>query len=512
MPHNRHRLTSHDRPKSSNLTTNRQHSVEERQATNMNIGAAKDDQADIDTEILHLEQTLADLRRERAELDDYIEAERRSLSPIRRLPPEILSLIFVYIYPHILSPDDSALPDVRLYNFGPVHLMLVCQHWAHVVSQCPALWSGIVLTSYSPKSNTPALCRHLAMSGNHPLAIDFSDDGHHEYAVEAFGRHCTQWKTLSLAIPFDWLTSLLTNRMLPNLVSLDLSMPWRDGEVYSADELITDLYSPLNLASCPSLRILKLSECYTERPGLFLLPWDQLHHLTLDTVCIEAYISFLKLTPNLHSLSIGVVDGLNEDQDVPDNAATLSKLSVLDITFQNYWDLVGLFRTVSMPNVRNLTLRGNGLSASISSDDAQFQHLCTYLSALCIESFSLSEKELPGNFPERLFKALPRLRHLDWSIFHPYLSAYPGTGVQQISRYIETIYIREELPWDIHRSIGTGIETILGRHDTRLKTVKLDLGPSCQLRGDNSYITGWAKKCRDKGVDIELRTMQNVDL
>ncbi|THU86649.1 hypothetical protein K435DRAFT_683220, partial [Dendrothele bispora CBS 962.96] len=61
---------------------------------NQALHDAEKDLDDYDTEIARLETAISVLKYKRERLEDYVAKCRSLLSPIRRLPPEILSLIF----------------------------------------------------------------------------------------------------------------------------------------------------------------------------------------------------------------------------------------------------------------------------------------------------------------------------------------------------------------------------------------------------------------------------------
>ncbi|THU92110.1 hypothetical protein K435DRAFT_216885 [Dendrothele bispora CBS 962.96] len=61
------------------------------------LSDAEKDLADYDTEIIRLETTISALKHKRTHLERYLANCRSLLSPIRRLPLEILTLVFLYL-------------------------------------------------------------------------------------------------------------------------------------------------------------------------------------------------------------------------------------------------------------------------------------------------------------------------------------------------------------------------------------------------------------------------------
>ncbi|KAJ7888089.1 hypothetical protein B0H14DRAFT_2219941, partial [Mycena olivaceomarginata] len=79
-----------------------------------------------------LEAAIARLTRKRDEIAENIRQHRAILSPIRRVPPELVCEILVLS----LSSDD----DRDIANEPPWHLGHICRFWRHCVLACPALW------------------------------------------------------------------------------------------------------------------------------------------------------------------------------------------------------------------------------------------------------------------------------------------------------------------------------------------------------------------------------------
>ncbi|KAK7438026.1 hypothetical protein VKT23_018194 [Stygiomarasmius scandens] len=90
----------------------------------------------LDSEIAHLEAVLANLRQERDDVQKYVDAHQRLLSPSLRIPSEILSEIFVRCLPEDRNPVCSA-------SQAPLLLGLICRSWREVCLSTPRLWTSI---------------------------------------------------------------------------------------------------------------------------------------------------------------------------------------------------------------------------------------------------------------------------------------------------------------------------------------------------------------------------------
>ena len=99
----------------------------------------------MDGNITRLETLLNDLRSQRQKIVSYIHKHRQLLSPIRRLPPEIIaSELFPYCLP-------TAHPPTRESSEAPLSLTLVCKQWRGIVFSTPRMWSALHI--YIPHSS-----------------------------------------------------------------------------------------------------------------------------------------------------------------------------------------------------------------------------------------------------------------------------------------------------------------------------------------------------------------------
>ncbi|KAJ7314375.1 hypothetical protein DFH08DRAFT_755855, partial [Mycena albidolilacea] len=86
----------------------------------------------LDTKISSLQAKLDKLLEERDSLDTEIRKHEGALSPLRRIPPEVLSLIF-----------DFASPFTECFVIiedGPWPLSAVCSRWRSIALCQPSLW------------------------------------------------------------------------------------------------------------------------------------------------------------------------------------------------------------------------------------------------------------------------------------------------------------------------------------------------------------------------------------
>ncbi|KAJ7694667.1 hypothetical protein B0H17DRAFT_931723, partial [Mycena rosella] len=84
----------------------------------------------LDAKIVALKASLDELLQDRNPLDTEIRKHEGAVSPLRRMPTELLSLIFKYTLPTRCERIDSA----------PWAIAAVCSRWRTIVLAQPSLW------------------------------------------------------------------------------------------------------------------------------------------------------------------------------------------------------------------------------------------------------------------------------------------------------------------------------------------------------------------------------------
>ncbi|KAH9950055.1 hypothetical protein B0H21DRAFT_881447 [Amylocystis lapponica] len=113
------------------------------------------------TDIVDTTRTIANLDQEISQMEQSLyslKAHRNSLVPIFRLPPELISEIFIA---HARDRKDTSSEDCSW-----IRVTHVCHHWRTIALQCPRLWTLITL------KNTPWVAHSLTYSKNVPLVIE----------------------------------------------------------------------------------------------------------------------------------------------------------------------------------------------------------------------------------------------------------------------------------------------------------------------------------------------------
>ncbi|KAF7348209.1 hypothetical protein MSAN_01774100 [Mycena sanguinolenta] len=132
--------------------------------------------ARIDAQIEGMEIALAQLKEQRALLKAPIDVHRALVSPMRRIPQDVLLEIFFACLP----TEHNALIDP---GEAPLVLGRICRHWREVAYTTPMLWSSIHIPSLD-YLQTPAdilsrfeqsIVAWLERSDLCPLSVSFFD-------------------------------------------------------------------------------------------------------------------------------------------------------------------------------------------------------------------------------------------------------------------------------------------------------------------------------------------------
>ena len=137
----------------------------------------------LDDEMSRLQMVMDQLAAERQSLKKSLEEHRSIAAPIRKIPPEVLSVIFTFCADNSCSTSNSKCFDVTQ---APLQLSFVCNKWRRLAISMSQLWSSILLrgsrehflgsgegyTHYSKRSiRTEMLSTWLLRSGSSPLTL-----------------------------------------------------------------------------------------------------------------------------------------------------------------------------------------------------------------------------------------------------------------------------------------------------------------------------------------------------
>ncbi|KAJ7488842.1 hypothetical protein FB451DRAFT_1080292, partial [Mycena latifolia] len=289
----------------------------------------------LDAQIERVRATLAKLSKERDETEERLRVHKAIMSPVRRVPPELLCQIFSLTLPwsRRINGQDVHQPPWRLGH--------VCAYWRHAAITYPALWRTFHV-AHSPKS--PITDRYpLSMlettflrSGNSPLHVTFGRWYEHPVDprwLDLFLLHCNRWGNIhiSKSVLSDALLDILhrVKGQLPILKTLLLTTYHR-----TTPPTVTDYFSVT-----PALREVLLAEPNLPTfSGLLSRPlsvnWGEITHYRGSYSSAQQF-QILLGTPNLVQCGLGFERG-NQDQLDEAQVVTLVSLRRLQSMRPNF--------------------------------------------------------------------------------------------------------------------------------------------------------------------------------
>ncbi|KAJ7685787.1 hypothetical protein DFH06DRAFT_1075407 [Mycena polygramma] len=217
---------------------------------------------------------MASLARHRADVVQCRDVHKSTLSPIRRLPPEILGEIFscaVYATFHFRDISEVLSP---VSHHAPWLLTRICHRWSAVALATPALWSMVFLNldRIGERGAAHMTNLYLERSQNMPLTLRIMNEhgaSRPNPVLDAAMSSCERWEIVDLYVPLALVHQLTTIHgrlaaLRTLLISIDLDTP--DDEFWDT------------FAIAPQLRSLQVLcwqiDLFLAPP--FSLPWHQL--------------------------------------------------------------------------------------------------------------------------------------------------------------------------------------------------------------------------------------------
>ncbi|KAK0216331.1 hypothetical protein IW262DRAFT_211949 [Armillaria fumosa] len=183
--------------------------------------------ADIESDLELLRNVVASLEAHRLRLQSFKSDYETVLSPIRRLPSEIIMEILCRSWPDIQHRNISSGRRLVRFNVftiqeGPWHLGQVCSSWRSVIKiLCPEIWASMIIAIPSPnflgflKADAVEILRTvLERSCNHPLDFEFRHYGPAfrskaeeresqlmEQCFDIMIAHSRRWREVKMKIP-----------------------------------------------------------------------------------------------------------------------------------------------------------------------------------------------------------------------------------------------------------------------------------------------------------------------
>ncbi|SJK99738.1 uncharacterized protein ARMOST_03049 [Armillaria ostoyae] len=255
-------------------------------------------------QVTRVEGIIEELRQQHERTCSAIQEKQTILSPVRRLPSEVLSEIFLQM---VNRPIQRVLAgqESPYWSFLPVQntltsIELVSRYWHQTVLSVPHLWSyvNILITERNFRDGPHGVIRRIAQqicrSKLYPLSLCIG---------------CTQEaqsKITNLPLPLTTILHMVASRtkelhlyvpfsMFSHLASLELSFPLLDKLVLLLRDISAESHCRL-FGDAPKLRVVEVID--VANPSFsFELPFAQIRHFRSKHVHKIAPIAFRRRGP-----------------------------------------------------------------------------------------------------------------------------------------------------------------------------------------------------------------------
>ncbi|KAF7366444.1 F-box domain-containing protein [Mycena sanguinolenta] len=240
------------------------------------------------TEMIRLRRIVQQLQIRGRELLEYLTLKRSQVSLIRRLPPELLQMIFLFAIPQKrdLSPSLAT-------NTDAVRLAHVCSYWRSIALDTSKLWTTIQTLRHPSRhqANIDHLKFYSLYAKASPLTVRCCNRISRPFLVE-LARLSHRWSNIVLAVGNSTLDELdVVRRKIPLLRSLTICNECeRDGTQANG-----------TFECAPVLRRIVLTASFNGNvwPFSFILPWEQLTSLTLVPISMSVFSECIRNCPQL---------------------------------------------------------------------------------------------------------------------------------------------------------------------------------------------------------------------
>ncbi|KAJ6484208.1 hypothetical protein C8R45DRAFT_1148600 [Mycena sanguinolenta] len=280
--------------------------------------------ASLDAEIARLEERVRELSAERTALSKYHAHNTRILSPVRRIPVEILSEIFLWASPSVYDVFDP--------EGSPWTLTHVCAKWRAIALSKPSLWS-LINVDFSVSAQYPLELITIRMERAQALGIHFfgSEDGDSATQIDLFNllAECSdRWEELSVKLT-SHLTPCMTTAAhdLTRLCRAVLHWDTDESQTQDAVDFFRTAFSLADITVCSQSRFVP-----TRLP-----PLHQLTQYDLDGPW-ETHSQLLKSLPLLEEVRIRCFCDDDEDWPQPGEPIDVLNLRRLFVTDPNVMD------------------------------------------------------------------------------------------------------------------------------------------------------------------------------
>ncbi|RDB27376.1 hypothetical protein Hypma_004522 [Hypsizygus marmoreus] len=301
-----------------------------------------------------------DLKAQRSTAVAQADRIRTAFAPHKRLPPELLSAIFVYT----LDPNQPLTFPMKPNKSWPWPLRAVCSRWRQIAISDRRLWTSMAFSveKWSQDLSVRLLCAHLCTIGpckSFPTRLAIEVGGSLDHRVCCNQPHDlvafpSKLKDLSLSLPLPYLNAFLAsdsseyNYAFLESLSIDcrphrMRGSWADWDDDTVSQFVDSFYTSELFGGMLNLRKLKIKffRFFSPIPLCLmepLSPWDQLIELDLGGMRQRSMmaVNILRRCERLESCRLWICDD-SESMEIEEFA--LLHLRFLEVTGHSPGDL-----------------------------------------------------------------------------------------------------------------------------------------------------------------------------
>ncbi|KAJ7871017.1 hypothetical protein B0H13DRAFT_1543351, partial [Mycena leptocephala] len=320
------------------------------------VAAPMQEIEELAVEIATLQATLDQLIRRRDGLSEFVGSHLALVSPVRRIPYDILWEIFT----HSLPTD--RYPTMRRSD-SPLLLSSICSEWRGLALSMPRLWMSlhVVGPARNPLVRENAVNEGvkvwLARSRDLPLSISYTwmssggreDLNNCSMILETLVESAWRWSHMRFAFPS-------CDFFAPLGVLSSTDVPLFRTIVIDVGRTVPTTMHFFSVARGPSVQGISLNSPFFLSPALF--PLGQLHHLSLLgdmlLIVLPDALEMLRQMPRLETCAMEIAHRSTPSTLQPISLNYLHQLCIIDSTRSG---TAHIFNHIDVPNLRTLEYR-----------------------------------------------------------------------------------------------------------------------------------------------------------
>ncbi|ESK83221.1 hypothetical protein Moror_3278 [Moniliophthora roreri MCA 2997] len=434
------------------------------------------------------------LESRRNNMKKMAEKYRFLLSPVHRLPPEILASIFGYCCErNVLTPEEP--PPAMV-------LSMVCGRWREILLSTPSLWASIdIITDWWDPDDYSMLDRiaqiFILRSRSQPLTLSLNMEQllptfQLVAFVNALISTSSRWKSLQLSLETSTARDFGLDAIrgkLPLLEYLDL-------QVWVYDDTAFEVFDAFQ--ECPVLHTATFF-CQYEFYAHFIFPWHQIRTITFRNTDSQEALSQLSLCRNIRDAKLFCVG------DQPHyEGRIVNSIENLHVVAIKQADVSAVYQALTLPHLSSMQLEGRGPTDPIDWTDWDEQPVQDFFvrSSCSLTSLSLKWLRISDEQTISLLQLLPTLQSL--SVEEYYFGQTSAST--RPNRIVSSTFLN-------HLSIDHATPSPRGQFLPRLTDLVLTVHPCAPDHAalSNAVATRWLPD-REFALEIGVQCLRTLTL